>query len=287
MNAAQPNQTDIDAKIVSLAEYIEQQAHEDLNLDSLAKKSAISPFHLQRKFKQIFGVSPKQFQNAVRIQRLKQSLKSGDDISGSIYDAGFGSTSRVYEQINSKLGMTPSAYRSGGKDQEIAFAMRKSSFGHIIMAATNRGVCFVHIGDNYSDLIQALHQEFPQAELVATPEEMSVELDEWINALENHLCHRGPSPKVPLHLYGTAFQLSVWKFLISIKEGESISYSDAAKGISAPRAFRAVANACGANKIAILIPCHRVLLGDGQLGGYRWGVERKEQLLKNELRDSI
>ena len=284
MNTAQSNEPVIDAKIVSLAEYIEQQAQENLNLDTLAKKSAISPFHLQRKFKQIFGVSPKQFQNAVRIQRLKQSLKSGDDISGSIYEAGFGSTSRVYEQINSKLGMTPSAYRSGGKDEEIAFAMRESSFGHIIMAATNRGVCFVHIGDNYSDLIKALHHEFPLADLVVTPEEMSVELDEWINALENHLCYSGPSPKVPLHLYGTAFQLSVWKFLMSIKEGERISYSDAAKGISEPKAFRAVANACGANKIAILIPCHRVLRGDGQMGGYRWGVGRKKQLLKNELK---
>ncbi len=282
MNAIQSSRPDIDAKIYSLAEYIEQQAHKELKLDSLAKKVAISPFHLQRKFKQSFGVSPKQFQNAVRIQRLKQSLRSGDDISGSIYEAGFGSTSRVYEQINSKLGMTPSAYRSGGKNEQIAFAMRKSSFGHIIMAATNRGVCFVHIGDNYSDLIKALHQEFPEAELVATPEEMSVELDGWINALEDHLCHAGPRPEVPLHLYGTAFQLSVWTFLMSIKEGESISYSDAAKGISAPKAFRAVANACGANKIAILIPCHRVLRGDGQLGGYRWGVDRKRQLLRQE-----
>ena len=188
MNVAEASQSAIDTKIYSLAEYIEQQAHKSLNLDMLAIKSAISPFHLQRKFKQIFGVSPKQFQNAIRIQRLKQSLKSGDDISGSIYEAGFGSTSRVYEQINNKLGMTPSAYRSGGKDQQITFAMRESSFGHIIMAATNRGVCFVHIGDNYSDLIKALHQEFPQAELVATPQEMSVELDEWISALENHLC---------------------------------------------------------------------------------------------------
>jgi AraC family transcriptional regulator of adaptative response/methylated-DNA-[protein]-cysteine methyltransferase len=284
MNAAQASQPAIDTKIYWLAEYIEQQAHKSLNLDMLAIKSAISPFHLQRKFKQIFGVSPKQFQNAIRIQRLKQSLKSGDDISGSIYEAGFGSTSRVYEQINNKLGMTPSAYRSGGKDQQIAFAMRESSFGHIIMAATNRGVCFVHIGDNYSDLIKALHREFPQAELVATPQEMSVELDEWISALENHLCHAGPSLKIPLHLYGTAFQLSVWKFLMSIKEGESISYSEAAKGINAPKAFRAVANACGANHIAILIPCHRVLRGDGKLGGYRWGVERKRQLLQQEFK---
>lgn len=282
MNAVKSNHSTIDAKIVSLAEYIEQQAHRDLNLDLLAKKSAISPFHLQRKFKLIFGVSPKQFQNAVRIQRLKQFLKLGDDISGSIYEAGFGSTSRVYEQINSKLGMTPSAYRSGGKNQEIAFAMRESSFGHIIMAATNRGVCFVHIDDNYSDLIKALHLEFPQANLVSTPEEMSVELDGWIKALENHLCNRGPSPKIPLHLYGTAFQLSVWKFLMSVKEGVSISYSDAAKGINKPKAFRAVANACGANKIAILIPCHRVLRGDGKIGGYRWGVEKKRQLLKLE-----
>jgi len=135
---------DIHKKVFLAAEFIEQNANDVISLHGLAIESAISPFHLQRKFKEVFGVSPKQFQNALRIQMLKQSLKQGGDISGAIYDAGFGSTSRVYEQVNKSLGMTPSSYREGGKNEHIAFALRKTSFGHIIMAATARGVCFVH-----------------------------------------------------------------------------------------------------------------------------------------------
>jgi len=272
----------IEKKIHQLAEHIEKYAHENLSLSFLSKLSGISSFHLQRKFKEMFGLSPKELQNAIRIQRLKQSLKNGDDISGAIYEAGFGSASRVYEQIYKKLGMTPSSYRAGGKNQEITFALRETTFGHIIMAATDRGVCFVHIGDNYNRLIKALHEEFPSAKLIATSNEDTVELDNWIYSLENHLVHSGPCPNLPLHLYGTVFQLNVWKFLISIKKGDNHTYSQIAKGIKAPKAFRAVANACGANNIAILVPCHRVLRSDGKIGGYRWGVERKRQLLERE-----
>jgi AraC family transcriptional regulator of adaptative response/methylated-DNA-[protein]-cysteine methyltransferase len=278
---------DIHKRVFLAAKFIEQNANEALSLDVLAKESAISPFHLQRKFKEVFGISPKQFQNALRIQMLKQSLKQGGDISDAIYDAGFGSASRVYEQVNKSLGMTPSSYKEGGKNENIAFALRKTSFGHIIMAATNRGVCFVHFSDNFADLFQALHSEFPHADLSPTPEAMSAELDNWINALELHIAGNGPKPNVPLDLYGTAFQLKVWKFLISVKDGTHVTYKDVATGVNSPNSYRAAANACGANKVAVLIPCHRVLRGDGQLGGYRWGSERKQQLLDMEQQQYV
>ncbi|NQZ08648.1 MAG: methylated-DNA--[protein]-cysteine S-methyltransferase [Algicola sp.] len=277
-----PAKQNSDERVLQIAQYIEDHADEVLNLDSLAEQAAISPFYLQRKFKALFGVSPKALQNAVRIQRLKQSLRQGDDISGAIYEAGFGSASRVYEQVNQKLGMTLSSYKEGGKNENIAFALRKTVFGHMIMAATDRGVCFVHFADNFADLLRALSVEFANAELSPTSADMADELDKWIEALEHHLAGNGPKPQVPLHLHGTAFQLSVWQFLMSVKEGQKVAYKDVAKGIEAPKSFRAVANACGANNIAVLIPCHRVLRGNGELGGYRWGVDRKAQLLAME-----
>ena len=277
-----PAKQNSDERVLQIAQYIEDHADEVLNLDYLAEQAAISPFYLQRKFKALFGVSPKALQNAVRIQRLKQSLRQGDDISGAIYEAGFGSASRVYEQVNQKLGMTLSSYKEGGKNESIAFALRKTVFGHMIMAATDRGVCFVHFADNFADLLRALSVEFANAELSPTSADMADELDKWIEALEHHLAGNGPKPQVPLHLHGTAFQLNVWQFLMSVKEGQKVAYKDVANGIEAPKSFRAVANACGANNIAVLIPCHRVLRGNGELGGYRWGVDRKAQLLAME-----
>ncbi len=200
-------------KVLLAAQFIEDNANEVLHLDVLAKEVGISAFYLQRKFKEVLGTSPKQFQNSLRIQRLKASLKSGDDISGAIYDAGFGSTSRVYEQVNKNLGMTPSSYKEGGKNEQIAYALRETSFCHMIMAATERGVCFVHFSDNFTALIHLLYQEFPNAVFTSTPEEMSVDLDYWIMALEAHIVDGKPKPNIPLHLHGTAFQLRVWKFL--------------------------------------------------------------------------
>ncbi len=278
MNANQP----LKSKILQVAQYIEDNAAEVLSLELLAEQFDLSPFYLQRKFKTEMGVSPKQLQNAIRIQRLKQALKDQDDVSGAIYEAGFGSSSRVYEQVNKSLGMTPSSYKEGGKNKEITFALRKTSFGHIIMAATARGVCFVHFGESFAVLVQALNEEFPHASVTSTPECMTDELDLWIAALELHLTQNGPTPELPLHLHGTAFQLKVWQFLTSIKEGEQVTYKDVAEGIEAPTSFRAAANACGKNNVAILVPCHRVLRGDGGLGGYRWGEERKKSLLAME-----
>lgn len=271
-----------DQRLIALADFIAQHVDEPLSLERLAAESAMSPFHLQRKFSELFGVSPKQFQNALRVQHLKQALRQGTEITTAIYAAGFGSNSRIYEQIDQNIGMTLTEYKQGARALDISFALRQSSLGYLLMAATARGICFVHFGANAGLLLQALHREFPQANLVPTPEDMSAELDLWVDALEHHLAGKGPCPSLPLHLHGTAFQLSVWRFLTSLRPGETVSYAAVAKAIERPTAFRAVANACGANKLAVLIPCHRVLRGDGSQGGYRWGAERKQQLLQLE-----
>lgn len=280
------SKTTIKKRVIDLADYIEQYAEHSLDLHHLAAEAAVSPFHLQRTFSQLFGVSPKQFQNAIRVQRLKQALRSGADVSRAIYDAGFGSVSRVYEQLDKNFGMTLTEYKTGAEAKQIYFALRQTQLGLLLMAATDRGVCFVHFGDSVASLIQSLHQEFPKAHLVPTPEHAQSDLDLWIDALEHHLAGAGPRPDLPLHLTGTAFQLSVWRFLSTLKTNETVSYADVAKGIAKPDAYRAVANACGANKIAVLVPCHRVLRGDGTLGGYRWGVERKQHLLQLETKAS-
>lgn len=269
-------------RLIALAQYIEQHADEPLSLELLASQAELSPFHLQRKFSALFGISPKQFQNALRVQKLKQALRQGQEVTTAIYAAGFGSNSRVYEQIDQSIGMTLSDYKNGARSLEISFALRQCRFGYLLMAATERGVCFVHFAENAATALQALHHEFPRGSLVPTPESMQAELDLWIDALEQHLDGHGPCPHLPVHLYGTAFQLSVWRFLTSLKSGQTVSYAEVAHAIERPKAFRAVANACGANKIAVLIPCHRVLRGDGSQGGYRWGAERKQQLLQLE-----
>ncbi|WP_306524064.1 methylated-DNA--[protein]-cysteine S-methyltransferase [Rheinheimera sp.] len=276
------SKTNIKQRVIALADYIELHAEQSLDLDHLAAEAAVSPFHLQRTFSQLFGVSPKQFQNAIRVQRLKQALRGGAEVSQAIYDAGFGSVSRVYEQLDQNFGMTLTEYKTGAEAVHIYFALRQTQLGLLLMAATARGVCFVHFGDSAVGLIQSLHQEFPKAHLLPTPAQAQADLDLWIDALEQHLAGAGPRPDLPLHLTGTAFQLSVWRFLSTIKSSETVSYADVAKGIAKPAAYRAVANACGANKVAVLIPCHRVLRGDGALGGYRWGADRKQHLLSLE-----
>lgn len=276
------SKTTIKQRVIALADYIEQHAEQSLDLNQLALEAAVSPFHLQRTFSQLFGVSPKQFQNAIRLQRLKQALREGEEVSQAIYAAGFGSASRVYEQLDQNFGMTLTEYKTGADALCISFALRQTQLGLLLMAATDRGVCFVHFGDSAAVLMQALHQEFPKAELRPTPEQNQPDLDLWLDALECHLAGAGPKPELPLHLIGTAFQLSVWRFLTRLTTDQTVSYADVAKGIAKASAYRAVANACGANNVAVLIPCHKVLRGDGAAGGYRWGLERKLKLLQLE-----
>ena len=272
------------ATMVDLSRYLEAQADQPISLAQLAKRAGLSPYHLQRSFKAVLGVSPKEFQTAARIGRLKSSLRAGDAITSAVFEAGFGSMSRIYEQADGRLGMTPSAYRAGGAGETISYACRSSAFGPMMMAGTARGVCFVQFGDDPVALLEQLKSEYPNAALTPSAAGASPQLDAWIAALDVHLSTGGPRPDLPLDLRGTAFQIRVWRFLMGIKEGEVVSYSDVAEGIGAPKAVRAAASACAANRIAVLIPCHRVLRGDGGLGGYRWGVDRKRAMIDAERR---
>jgi AraC family transcriptional regulator, regulatory protein of adaptative response / methylated-DNA-[protein]-cysteine methyltransferase len=268
--------------IQTLAAYIDQNAGENLPLAHLAKKAHLSPAHLQRTFKAVLGVSPKMYHDAARLRHLKRGLKAGKSVLGAITDAGFESTSRVYGHAPRNLGMTPSVYRLGGAGETIAYAGRDTAMGPLLMAATDRGVCFAQFGKSETALITQLKSEFPNAS--HTPSRMtgSRELDAWIQALESHIAGDAPRPELPLDLRGTAFQIRVWRFLLQVPEGRIISYAELAAGIGAPKAFRAAASACAANRIAVLVPCHRVLRGDGGLGGYRWGIPRKRVLIDQE-----
>ena len=270
------------AGLIELARYIQSHCDERLTLAALAERAGLSASRLQRSFRQTFGVTPKAFQEAARLGRLKASLRAGDDVTAAIFDAGFGSTSRVYESAAGNIGMTPGAYRRGGKGETIAYAVRTTGLGPMLMAATSRGVCSVQFGGDDHTLSAQLRQEFPRAKILRSPARAAPELDAWMAALAAHLDAGGPRPDLPLDLRGTAFQVRVWRFLLTVPEGEVLSYGELADRIGQPRAFRAAASACGANRIGVLIPCHRVLRGDGSLGGYRWGLERKRALLAAE-----
>lgn len=220
------------------------------------------------------------------MRQLKGALRRGDAVTDAIYAAGYGSSSRVYGEATRNLGMTPSRYRAGGAGESIAYAARQTALGWTMMAATDRGVCFVQFGNSSSELLAALRAEFPRADLQPSRAQQSAALDDWMAALNAHLSSGAPRPDVPLDLRGTAFQVKVWRFLLKIPPGKVVSYGELAHAIGQPAASRAVGTACGANKIGVLVPCHRVLRGDGNLGGYRWGLERKRALLDTERASS-
>ena len=269
-------------KFIALARYIADHPDESLTLGSLAARVHLSPSRLQRVFKAIFGVSPKKFQQAARSERFKALLRDGAEITEAIYAAGYGSGSRVYENGVRNIGMTPKSYRAGGAGERITWACRETALGPLLMAATDRGVCCVQFGDDRASLEAQLRREFPRADLQAFDGGASPQLDLWIDALNDYIQNRQPRPELPLDLRGTAFQIKVWEFLLGLQEGEVASYSELAQAIDRPAAVRAAASACAANRIAVLVPCHRILRADGGLGGYRWGLERKRALLDAE-----
>ncbi len=269
-------------RLVEIARYIEKHADEQLTLSTLADIAGLSPSRLQRIFKEAFGVSPKAYQDAARMQRFKKSLKEGEGVTEAIFSSGFGSISRVYGEATRNIGMPPKAYRAGGAGETITYACRNTALGPMVMAATDKGVCFAQFGEDETSLITKLKVEFPKAELSASPAKDAPELDAWVQALDQHISQGAPRPDLPIDMRGTAFQMKVWQFLLSIREGDVVSYSEVAAGIDKPKAVRAVASACAKNRVGVLIPCHRVLRGDGSLGGYRWGVERKRALLDAE-----
>lgn len=265
-----------------VCEHIARHAADPLPLAELARLSGYSAAHLQRTFKQEVGVSPKAYQTALRVLAAKRTLRAGARVTDAAYGAGFGAVSRAHAQIRREVGMSPSAYRAGGAGETIHHACRRTSLGLLMMAATDKGVCFVQFGESESALLEALATEFPRAGLVRSKGAGSTELNAWVDALNAHLSSGTPSPDLPLDVRGTAFQLRVWQCLRAIREGETISYTELAARVGAPAAVRAAASACARNRIALLIPCHRVLRQDGSLGGYRWGLGRKRDLLARE-----
>jgi len=265
--------------MAEIAAWIEAHADEPMPLERLAARAGISPSQLQRRFTASIGSSPNAFQRALRVGRLKDGLRRGAPVSGAIYEAGFGSVSRVYEHADRDLGMTPARYRARGHGLAIEWTIRNTRLGRLLMAATDRGVCRVAFGDADGELVDGLSQEFPHAALGRGAGDAAPELDAWMAALERHIDAGGPRPDLPLDLFGTALQIRTWRFLTGLCNDRTASYSEVAAGVERPRAARAVANACGANRIAVLVPCHRVLRADGALGGYRWGIERKRALL--------
>ena len=257
---------------------------EALKLSALSRRFELSPFHFQRKFKAIVGVTPRQYVEAFRMQTLKEDLRTGASATDAIYSAGFHSPSRVYHRADAKLGMTPRAYRSGGKGVEVSYATVKTPLGLMMLGATDRGLCFLEFGSSAEDLLASLREEFPSSTLIAMEKPYSDQFLGWMQALTGYLEDQRAVQTMALSLHGTAFQLKVWSYLQTIPAGSTQTYSEVAQAIDRPRAVRAVASACAANRIAIVVPCHRVIRGDGGLGGYRWGLDRKRTLLDAERR---
>ncbi|HEX7183059.1 MAG TPA: bifunctional DNA-binding transcriptional regulator/O6-methylguanine-DNA methyltransferase Ada [Thermoanaerobaculia bacterium] len=263
--------------------YIEANLDEPVTLEALGREMGMSPYHLQRTFKRVTGVSPREYARARRMERFKERLQQGDDVTAATYEAGFGSGSRVYERSDARLGMTPATYRRGGRGMRIRFGIAPSPLGRLLVAVTDRGVCAVTLGDSDEELAAALRREYPQAFLERAGEE-----DEGLRARIEEVVHHleGTSPHLalPLDVQATAFQERVWKALQEIPYGETRSYGEVAAALGQPQAARAVAQACASNRVALAVPCHRVVRGDGDPGGYRWGAERKRRLLEREAR---
>ncbi|MGA8028120.1 MAG: methylated-DNA--[protein]-cysteine S-methyltransferase [Bryobacteraceae bacterium] len=255
---------------------------ESLSLEELGKQVGLSPFHLQRTFKAVVGVTPKEYVEACRMEALKGQLRSSGSVTAAIFEAGFNSASRVYERVDTRLGMTPGEYRAGGKDVVISYVSIDTPLGLMMAGATDRGLCFLQFAESPHELLQMLRKEYPAATLEPVKTPYPQQLDLWMKSLDRYLRRELVRLDVPIDVHATAFQLKVWRYLQSIPYGEVQSYSEVAAGIGSPRAARAVAHACASNPVAIVIPCHRVLRGTGELGGYRWGLERKRVLIDAE-----
>jgi AraC family transcriptional regulator, regulatory protein of adaptative response / methylated-DNA-[protein]-cysteine methyltransferase len=260
--------------------YLAAHADQTVTLAHLARAAAMSPHHLQRRFKAIVGLSPREFQSALRAGKLRTSLRDGRDVTTAIYEAGYGSPSRVYEAAPTGKGMSLSSYRRGGAGMRIGYSMISSEIGQVLVAATDTGVCSVKIGNSESALVSDLRREYPAADIEADIKPKH----EWVKAIASHLRGGLSALDLPIDVRATAFQWKVWRALQRIPYGETRAYADVAKTIGKPKAARAVANACAKNPVCLVVPCHRVVPKAGGPGEYRWGASRKEALLKRERR---
>ena len=265
-------------KVEAACRYIDENLDITLSLTAISRHVAISPFHFQRMFKRILGISPREYQQARRAGKFRQALLSDGSVTEAIYEAGFSSSSRAYESIPAQLGMTPSAFRSGGEGVEIRCTVVTTELGKLLVATTGRGVCSVRFGESEAALLSELKRDFKAAKI----HRHDSRLEPVANQIRQLVSGSTTALNIPLDLRGTAFQQMVWKELRRIPAGQTRSYAEVAKTIGRPRAVRAVANACGSNPVALVVPCHRVVQKNGSLAGYRWGVKRKAALLEKE-----
>ena len=261
-------------------EYLDRHFDEPVKLDVLGREVGMSPHHLQRTFKKTYGLTPKEYQDVLRLQRLKTELRTGGSVTTAIHEAGYGSSSRVYEKSDAQLGMPPGTYRTGGKGMVIRFGTVASPLGRLLVGATDRGLCAVALGDDDVQLEASLRSEYP----AATIERGLEGLGEPVAALVRYLGGADALCGVPTDIRGTAFQQRVWEALRAIPYGQTRSYAQVAAAIGRPSAARAVARACATNPVALVVPCHRVVGSGGSLRGYRWGTARKQALLDQEAR---
>jgi AraC family transcriptional regulator of adaptative response/methylated-DNA-[protein]-cysteine methyltransferase len=276
-----PDQVDVGVPgmeaVRRVSAYLSAHADQSITLATLGRLASMSPHYLQRRFKAIVGVSPREFQAACRADRLRASLRRGSDVTTAIYEAGYGSPSRVYES-GAARGMSPSAYRRHGAGMQIAYSIVPSPFGRLLVGTTANGVCAVKLGDTDATLAQALRDEYHAADI----REGEPARADWVRAIVAHLEGEMPALDLPIDVQATAFQWKVWRALQTIPYGQTRAYADVARSIGQPRAVRAVARACATNPVALVVPCHRVVQTGGGLGGYRWGVRRKAKLLEKE-----
>ncbi|WP_200915772.1 bifunctional DNA-binding transcriptional regulator/O6-methylguanine-DNA methyltransferase Ada [Jeongeupia sp. HS-3] len=247
-------------------------------LAELAAAAGLSPWHFHRQFKAVTGVTPKAYAAAQRTRRVQEALAAGSSVTEAVFNAGFNATSRFYAGSDATLGMAPQRFRSGGAGEAIRFGIGQCSLGALLVAATATGICRIELGDDAGTLLQRLQDLFPKASLIGG----DAEFEDWMARVVGLIDAPGIGASLPLDIRGSAFQQRVWQALRAIPPGSTASYADIAERIGQPKAVRAVANACGANPLAVAIPCHRVVRTDGGLGGYRWGIARKEALLERE-----
>src|SRR5262252_6259266 len=274
-----PNEIPASTLIVKrAAQVLERELDEPLGVTILARKLGVRTDALRRAFRQQTGLNPKELAAALRLKRFKKLLRAGHAIADALYATGYGSTSRVYERSNAQLGMTPATYQKGGKGMRLGYTIANAKVGKVLVAATERGVSAVYLGDSDSKLLGELRGEYPKAEIIPAKNG----LEKWVKEIVSRTEGNPPKQELRLDLLATAFQRRVWQELQRIPLGKTRTYAQVASALGKPTASRAVARACATNPVSVVVPCHRVIRGDGNLAGYRWGIERKQELLKTE-----
>jgi AraC family transcriptional regulator, regulatory protein of adaptative response / methylated-DNA-[protein]-cysteine methyltransferase len=266
------------ALVAQAAKHLIQAGDEALRLSQVSKELNTNTATLRRAFRQVTGLTPRELAEALRVKRFKALLRRGTNITDALYETGYGSSSRVYERSNAQLGMTPATYQKGGKGMKLEYTIAKSPLGKVLVAATDRGVSAVYLGDAQDKLLAELHDEYPRAEISPATDAAQ----RWVREIVQRIEGKPAQEELPLDLQATAFQRRVWQELQKIPRGTTRTYSEVARAMGNPKAVRAVARACATNPVSIVVPCHRVVREDGKLAGYRWGLGRKEQLLAVE-----